>query len=680
MQTNKKPNRLIHEKSPYLLQHAYNPVDWYPWGDEAFEKAKAEKKPVFISIGYSTCHWCHVMERESFEDEEVAKLLNDHFVSIKVDREERPDIDSIYMDVCIKQNGEGGWPLNGFLMPDQTPFYMGTYFPKESKYGRPGMMDILPQLHDLYVNNPEKIKDVGERMKLAIQPKKRREEDIPAHYPQFSFTYLSQTFDPHYGGFGTAPKFPTPGQLLFLLRYFHWKKEDKALDMVVKTLNSMANGGIYDHIGYGFARYSTDEIWLVPHFEKMLYDNALLMMAYTEAYQITKNDRFKDIVFQTAEYIEREMTSPEGGFYSALDADSEGAEGTYYLWTEDEVYELLGEEDADIYTEVYDISQRGNFEGKNIPNLVDTDLQEMADEFNLSLDDLKRRLEEGRLKLLEYRSKRTYPHLDDKILTSWNGLCIAALGKAGAVFGERSFTEMAVNAETFIRKHLWKEDFLLARYRDGEAKYKAYLDDYAFLLWGYLELNQSTGELNYLQRAQELADILFNRFEDEEQGGFYFTDVEAEKLLIREKTVLDGALPSGNGVVALQLWRLAKLTGDFELMKKVENMINAFSEEAAVYTSGVLSLLSARIAFEIGGKEIVISGTSTEEKLEIMRMLQTEFHPYDVWVTPTEGQTEPAALIEGKVVSDRPLAVFICENSVCHSPVFEISEVNERLI
>lgn len=680
MHTNKNPNRLIHEKSPYLLQHAYNPVDWYPWGEEAFEKAKAENKPIFVSIGYSTCHWCHVMERESFEDEEVAQLLNDYFVSIKVDREERPDIDSIYMDVCIKQNGEGGWPLNGFLMPDQTPFYMGTYFPKESKYGRPGMMDILPQLHDLYVNNPEKVKDAGERMKYAIQPKRNRtEEEVPAHYAQFSFTYLSQTFDPHYGGFATSPKFPTPGQLLFLLRYYQWEKEDKALEMVEKTLNSMADGGIYDHIGYGFARYSTDEIWLVPHFEKMLYDNALLIMAYTEAYQVTKNERFKEVVFQTAEFIAREMTSPEGGFYSAIDADSEGAEGTYYLWTEDEVYDLLGEDAADVFTEVYDISQMGNFEGKNIPNLVDTDLGEMAEEFNLSLDELKRILEEGRITLLNARSKRVYPHLDDKILTSWNGLCIAALAKAGAVFSESSFIEMAEKAVTFIREQLWKEGSLLARYREGEAKYKGYLDDYAFLLWGYLELHQSTGRIEYLNRAQTLADILFKRFEDKENGGFYFTDEEAEKLLIREKTVLDGALPSGNGVAAIQLWRLSKLTGDFELMKKVENMFNAFAEEAAVYTSGVLSLLSARIAFEIGGKEIVISGNSIEEKHEVLKQLQTEFHPYDVWILPETGQLEPAALIEGKAVSDRPLAVFVCENSVCHTPVYSKVAVVEQL-
>ncbi|CAM3251465.1 thioredoxin domain-containing protein [Filibacter tadaridae] len=677
----RQPNRLRMEKSPYLLQHAYNPVDWYPWGPEAFDKAKRENKPVFVSIGYSTCHWCHVMEEESFEDDEVAALLNEHFVSIKVDREERPDIDAIYMEVCIQQTGQGGWPLNAFLTYDQKPFYVGTYFPKESKYGRPGMMDVLHQLAETYQSEPEHIQQISEGVANTLKPRARTAGDeVPSDAMHAAFQQLSQQFDTKYGGFGGAPKFPSPSQLLFLLRYAKWTGEDKALLMVEKTLHSIANGGIMDHIGGGFARYSTDEMWLVPHFEKMLHDQALLLSAFTEAYQMTRNPRYKEIVYSTVAFLKREMTHPDGGFYSAIDADSEGEEGTYYIWSENEVLALLGETKGNLFCDAYDISEEGNFEGKNIPHLIGTDMKKLAEEHEMSEVTAWQTLEECRKQLLKEREKRVYPHLDDKILTAWNGLTIAALAKAGATFKEPAFIDMAEKATSFIEKHLSEDDFLHARFRDGEAKFLGYVDDYAFLLWGYIDLHQATGSDEHLKRAITLSVSLFKRFGSEEHGGFYFTDQDAEKLLVRDMTIMEGAMPSGNGVAALQLWRLAKLTGNHKLLQKVEQLMSAFTDEVINYPTGVLTLLTARMAFEVGGKEIVVSGSSAAGKNEILEFLHTTFHPFDVWLEAEyESNTETIALTEGKYSDTEPLVVYVCEHSVCSAPVRDVGSFLEKM-
>ncbi|MGK7376200.1 thioredoxin domain-containing protein [Planococcus sp. 1R117A] len=670
-------NWLSEEKSPYLLQHEKNPVNWYPWGNTAFERAARENKPVFLSIGYSTCHWCHVMERESFEDPEVASLLNEHFISIKVDREERPDIDSIYMNICQLLNGEGGWPLNVFLTPEQKPFYAGTYFPKTGKYGRPGMMDVLPQLYAIYRDNPSKIQDISGKLTEALQPAAgSSQEEIPNSVLEHAYAILRNEFDPIFGGFGKAPKFPTPSQLLFLLRYFHTTGEQRAYDMVEKTLNGIADGGIYDHLGSGFARYSTDQQWLVPHFEKMLYDQAQLLSAYTEAYLIKPEPRFKKIIYDTIEFIEREMTHPDGGFYSAIDADSEGAEGTYYIWTAAEISEILGTARAEIYADVYNITLEGNFEGRNIPNLIGTNKTAIAEKYGYSPEQLEDQMESCRRELLAEREKRPYPHLDDKILTAWNGMTIAALAKAGAAFSEPRFIEMAEKAVSFIDRELWKNEGLFARFRDGEARHLGYLDDYAHLLSGRLELFLATGKPLYLNKSRGLANEIFHRFEDSEHHGFFFTDKDTETLIVRDKSVLDSAMPSGNGVAILQLWRLAKLDADSQLLDKAERAMMSFADEAVKYPTAVLSLLMVRMAFGAGGKEIVISGASEADKENMMEFLLTTYRPFDMWLI---ADAEMSALAEGKVHNEQPIAIYICENSVCKMPLFDVEDAQSRL-
>lgn len=473
-------NRLAKEKSPYLLQHAHNPVDWYPWGPEAFSRAVSEDKPIFLSIGYSCCHWCHVMERESFEDEEVAQILNKNFVCIKVDREERPDIDSIYMSVCQSLTGRGGWPLTVFLTPDKHPFYAGTYFPKYDSMGMMGIMSLLKTVNDSWHSNRKTLLDSAKKI-LAFEKTDRRSADgnITKDIIHDAFSQLKYNFDSKYGGFGSAPKFPSPHNLLFLLRYWYSQKEPYALEIVEKTLDSMKNGGIYDHVGFGFSRYSTDKMWLVPHFEKMLYDNALLAIAYAEALLVTGNSSYSETVHQILDYILRDMTSLEGGFYSAEDADSEGVEGKFYVWTVEEIKEVLGSEDGLEYCKLYDITPAGNFEGLNIPNLIAT---------GALPQDKKTFVEACRKKLFAHRENRIHPYKDDKILTAWNGLMIAAMAYCGKALGEAKYITSAKKCADFLLQKLVRSDGrLLARYRDGDAALPAYLEDYAFLVWGLLK-------------------------------------------------------------------------------------------------------------------------------------------------------------------------------------------------
>lgn len=669
MTKDKKANRLIQEKSPYLLQHAYNPVDWYPWGNEAFEKAKSENKPVFVSIGYSTCHWCHVMERESFEDPEVAELLNQYFVAIKVDREERPDIDSVYMTVCQLMTGQGGWPLTVFLTPDKKPFYAGTYFPKNSQYGRPGMMDILPQLHRAYHQDPDRIADIGSRLVEALKEEagRKSEGDVTEEAVHKGFEQLAGKFDSLYGGFGEAPKFPSPHQLLFLFRYYHMTGKGSALKMAEKTLDTMAAGGIYDHIGGGFSRYSTDGMWLVPHFEKMLYDNALLMYAYTEAYQITKNERYRRIVLEIADFVAREMTHPEGGFYSAIDADSEGEEGKFYVWSKEEIMDVLGEETGTIFSELYHVTDQGNFEGKNILHLLQTDLETIAANHELSIEELENLMSKAKQLLFQAREKRVKPHVDDKVLTSWNGLMIAALAKAGSVFDDPGLLSQARKAMDFLEKYVWKEKRLMARFREGEAKYRGYLDDYAFLLWGTLELFLAEDDLHMLSFAIELKNALFERFWDE-NGGFFFTDRDGEELLVREKPGYDGAYPSGNSVAAYQLWRLAKLTGDIELMKRVEMCVRSFSKELNAFPVSMLYMLEAAMALFAQGREVIVIGSNGSEKRAVLWRCREEFLPFDVWSGHRPEWLEGAAKQK-----ETDLLVFICENQACKMPMEDLS-------
>jgi uncharacterized protein len=603
-----KPNRLINEKSPYLLQHAYNPVDWYAWGDEAFAKAKNEDKPIFLSIGYSTCHWCHVMEHESFEDPEVAALMNDVFVSIKVDREERPDIDNIYMTLCQMMTGSGGWPLNMIITPDKKPFFAGTYLPRDSRGGRIGMTDLAPRIKEVWQTRRNEVYQSAEQIFTAL---KQMPEDTSGEAPgsetlQRAFNNLLKRYDPVWGGFKPAPKFPTAHNLYFLLRYAKRVNEPRAVEMVSETLDAVRKGGIYDQIGYGIHRYSTDEEWLVPHFEKMLYDQALMAIAFIEAYQVTGNENYADTAKEIFTYVLRDMTAPEGAFYSAEDADSEGVEGKFYVWSVEELVSLLGVKDTQFISYIYNMEPGGNFAeestghktGLNIPHRKKS-MEQIAADMELPLDEFKARFESIRLKLLDARSKRVRPHKDDKILTDWNGLMIAALAKGAQVFGNEEYARAAVRAADFILSVMRDGEGLLHRFRDGEAVLPGNADDYAFLISGLLEIYEANFDPTYLRAALDLNKCFIDRFWDGNVGGFYFSPESASDLLVRKKEVYDGAIPSANSVGALNLLRLSHITGDPDLENKAEMLTRAFSETVKQYPSGYTNMLCA-LEFALG--------------------------------------------------------------------------------
>ena len=569
-------NRLKNEKSPYLLQHADNPVDWYPWGEEAFEKAAREDKPILLSIGYSTCHWCHVMEHESFEDPEVAKLMNETFVSIKVDREERPDIDNVYMTVCqLLSKGGCGWPLNIIMTPDKKPFFAGTYIPKESRFGRIGMVELVPRIKEVWKDKREEVLKSADSITEAVKKATGLTEgssgrDLTPAALTLGYNQLLGRFDETNGGFGTAPKFPTPHNLLFLLRYWKRTGDEQALSMVEATLGGMRKGGVYDHVGYGFHRYSTDPRWFLPHFEKMLYDQAMLALVFTEAYQATGKKEYEDTARQIFTYVMRDMTSPEGGFYSAEDADSEGEEGKFYVWTEDEITGVLGKDDAELIIKTYNVEESGNFSeeasgektGSNILYLKKP-LPELARSFGMSADEFEGRIDKSRKKLFDVREKRVHPHKDDKILTDWNGLMIAALSKGASVFSDPLYSDAAKRAADFVLGKMTDgKGRLLHRWRDGEAGIGGSIDDYSFFIWGLLELYESTFDIKYLKAALDLQTEMTGLFWDDKNGGFYFTSHDAEELITRHKEIYDGAIPSGNSVAMLNLLRIGRITGD----------------------------------------------------------------------------------------------------------------------
>ncbi|MDD2554108.1 MAG: thioredoxin domain-containing protein [Desulfotomaculaceae bacterium] len=682
------PNRLIKEKSPYLLQHANNPVDWYPWADEAFEKAKREDKPVFLSIGYSTCHWCHVMERESFEDSEVAGILNNGFVSIKVDREERPDIDHIYMSVCQAMTGQGGWPLTVLMTPEKKPFFAGTYFPKHEKWGRPGLVEILTGVGEKWKLDRASLAEAGEQVVTALFAGKRdsQGQELTEETLLQTFFQARGMFDKEFAGFGTAPKFPTPHNLTFLLRYWKRRNDKEALDMVEHTLERMYRGGIYDHIGYGFSRYSTDRKWLVPHFEKMLYDNALLALAYIEGYQATGRKLYARVAKEILTYVLRDMTSPEGGFYSAEDADSEGEEGKFYVWTPAEIKDILGDKDGEIYCSLFDITAKGNFEGRNIPNLIAAPPFNEAGELTHGAEENAGYIESLRNKLFNARKKRVHPYKDDKVLTSWNGLMIAALARGAAVFGEAAYREAAVSAVEFIMQKLRRTDGrLLARYRDGEAAYPAYLDDYAFLAWGLWELYEADFAVSYLERALALTSQMIDLFWDAENGGFYFNGKDAEQLISRPKEVYDGAMPSGNSVALLNLLRLARLTANEKLTEIAERQIKAFSGSIGQYPWGYTHFLMG-IDFMLGPtREIVIAGRAGETDTESMlRAVRQTFMPDTVMALHPEGEAggeieKLVPFMEEQRSVDGKAAAYVCENYACQAPVTDLEQFVEML-
>ncbi|SDF78200.1 thioredoxin domain-containing protein [Sporolituus thermophilus] len=683
----KSPNRLINEKSPYLLQHAYNPVDWYPWSEEAFAKAKAEDKPVFLSIGYSTCHWCHVMERESFEDDEVAAYLNKHFVSIKVDREERPDIDQIYMTVCQAMTGSGGWPLTVLLTSDKKPFFAGTYFPKESKWGRPGLMDVLRSVHKEWQNNRELVvwqgNKIAESLKANVAGKGQPGQLTAALLDQ-AYTQFERTFDERYGGFGSAPKFPVPHNLMFLLRYWRQKGEKKALAMVETTLEAMRQGGIYDHLGFGFARYSTDAKWLVPHFEKMLYDNALLCYTYLEAWQCTGNADFRQVAEEILTYVLRDMTSLEGGFYSAEDADSEGVEGKFYVFRYDEVLDLLGEKDGKIFADFYDITPAGNFEhGQSIMNYIGKDLRTVAARHNMTEQELAQLLERCRITFYNLREKRIHPFKDDKVLTAWNALMIAAMAKAARATGEAKYRHAAAKALSFIYRQLVRPDGrLLARYRDGEAAHLAQLDDYAFLLWALLEMYQTTYAAEYVEKALVLAEQMKALFWDEEGGGFFFTGIDNEELIVRPKEIYDGALPSGNSVAAAMLIKLSRLTEREEYALLAEQTLAAFSSAVSRYPAGYSFYMMALQLYLTPPLHVVIAGEASDPTTQAMLKAAEESFVPGAVVVFHAGSEDIAKLFPyaiDKTAKDGRATAYICQNFACQAPVYDVASLVKLL-
>jgi uncharacterized protein YyaL (SSP411 family) len=591
-----EPNRLINESSPYLLQHAYNPVSWYPWGPEAFEKARNEEKPVFLSIGYSTCHWCHVMAHESFEDPEVAEKLNREYIAVKVDKEERPDIDAVYMAVCQGLTGSGGWPMTIIMTPDQKPFFAGTYFPKQRHHNVPGILEILDAITKEWNVRRESLINAGEKIISALNSRPQKRSGSSQTEAQNSRSAggktawapdqaliteardaLYRSFDEQYGGFGASPKFPMPHNLMFLLRSNKFDREEQALKIVEKTLQKMYRGGIFDHIGYGFSRYSTDNKWLAPHFEKMLYDNALLVIAYLEACQVTGKELYRSVAERTLEYIEREMTDETGGFYSAQDADSDGGEGGYYVLSRKEVVDLLGNTDGTEFCEYFDITEAGNFEGGNIPNLIK----------NQYFEQIPERIRRQLPRLYEHRLQRTKLHKDDKILTSWNSLMIVAYAKAYKALDKEKYLQIAEKATAFLWDTMTgPEGTLRVSSRGGQATGTGTLDDYAFFIWSLLELYEATLDINYLDHARRICDRMISGFLDPVGGGFYLTDADAEQLIYRPKETYDGAIPSGNSVAGYVLVKLSKLTGMDEYHQEALRQLQFLSEHAGAYPAG----------------------------------------------------------------------------------------------
>ena len=688
-------NRLIFEKSPYLLQHADNPVDWYPWGPEAFEKARKEDKPVFLSIGYSTCHWCHVMEHESFEDPEVARLMNEVFVSIKVDREERPDIDKVYMTVCQIMTGGGGWPLTIIMTPDKKPFFAATYIPKKTRFGRIGLVELIPRIKDLWLSQRNELLSVYDRVNADLRRVSQDSpgEELDESTLKLTYEQLSTRFDEKNGGFGSAPKFPSPHNFLFLLRYWKSTGNEKALKMVEKTLQAMRHGGIYDHIGFGFHRYSTDSGWLVPHFEKMLYDQAMLAMAYTEAYQATGKEEYARTAREIFTYVLRDLTAPEGGFYTAEDADSEGEEGKFYLWTLEEIRQILAREEANLIVKVFNIEKTGNFveevagskTGKNIFYMAKS-LEGLASDLKMSGQDLQKRMETMRRKLFGHREKRIHPGKDNKILTDWNGLMIAALAQGSRVFDEPEYAESAKRAIDFTLKNLRTRDKrLLHRYRDGQAAIQAHLDDYAFLIWGLLEQYETTYEVHYLQNAIDLNSDLIEHFWDEGNGGFYFTADDGEKLLIRQKEFYDGAVPSGNSVAMLNLLRLGRLTSNPGLEEKAAKIGNVFSTSVKRSPAAHTNLMVA-VDFLVGPSyEVVIAGNpQAKDTREMLKTLHRQFIPNKVVIFRTLEQESPdidhfAEFTKYYKSIDGKATAYVCINYKCKLPTTDKSKMLELL-
>ncbi len=691
----KQQNRLALEKSPYLLQHADNPVDWYPWAEGSFLKARKENKPVFLSIGYSTCHWCHVMAHESFEDRQVAKLMNETFVSIKVDREERPDIDMVYMTVCQMMTGSGGWPLTIIMTPDKEPFFAATYIPKETRFERVGMLELIPRIKELWsIRQADAVSSANQIMAALQKPLPETPgEELGEPLLHLAYKQLQERFDAQNGGFGSAPKFPAPHNILFLLRYWKRTGNEMALRMVGRTLHAMRHGGIYDQVGFGFHRYSTDSRWLVPHFEKMIYDQALLAMAYTEAYQATGREEYAQTAHEVFTYILRDMTAAEGGFYSAEDADSEGEEGKFYLWKKDEIHRVLSGEESTLAVRLFNISEGGNFkdevtgrkDGGNILYLTKS-IDELASDLRMSAPELQAHIEGIRQKLFTYRLKRIHPHKDDKILTDWNGLMIAALAKGAQVFDEPRYASAAKRAADFILENVrTAEGRLLHRYRDGEAALTAHIDDYAFFIYGLLELYEATFDVNYLKTSLGLNEDLLRHFWDQDNGGFYFTADDGESLLIRQKEIYDGAVPSGNSVAMLNLLRLGRITAKADFEEKAARIGQGFYANVNQMPSAHTQLLVA-VDFAVGPSyEIVIAGGSQDNDMkQMVDAIRGQFVPNKIVILrPAEHKSSeidsiaPFARHHSNI--DGKATAYVCLGYNCKLPTTDISSMLKLL-
>ena len=679
-QKEKYVNRLAKESSPYLLQHKNNPVDWYPWGQEAFERAKELDRPIFLSIGYSTCHWCHVMEHESFEDEQVAQLLNENFISVKVDREERPEIDHVYMSVCQAMTGHGGWPLTIIMTPQKEPFFAGTYFPKSGRLGRPGMLELLPSIANAWKNKRTELVQSAQKVNEFLQNsnQKKQGEELDESILTDTFSQFVNRYDKVHGGFGNEPKFPSPHNLIYLLRYHHMTGDKTALMMVETTLQKMRLGGIFDHVGFGFHRYSTDKEWLVPHFEKMLYDQAMLTMAYSEAYQITKTPEYKQTAEEILTYVLRDMTDSRGGFYSAEDADSEGEEGLFYLWTIEELKSMFDESDVTFLTQLYSLESQGNFKDEATGQFIGRNIFYLEEKINTN-DELER-LTRIRNTLFEHREKRIHPLKDDKILTDWNGLMIAAFAKAGMAFENPRYVDAAKNSTQFLLKNLTDDTGRLKkRYRNGNAGLDAHLDDYAFLIWGLLELYDATLDISYLSEAIQFSRIMVEDFMNPD-GGFYLGGDNSEKLIVRAMTGYDGAIPSGNSVAVMNLLRITRITGEVKWAEMADQLFKVFSKEIENAPTGFTSMLSAFLFESDSPKEIVIVGSMQDPiAQQAIKRLQTEYHPGNVILfKDTNDKMNQLNSIANWTNEHRPIndqtTFYVCEDFACKFPTTDLDQ------
>jgi len=678
-------NRLIKETSPYLLQHAHNPVDWYPWSEEAFEVARRDQKPVLLSVGYSACHWCHVMEHESFENEAIAKLMNDNFVNIKVDREERPDVDHIYMTAVQMMTQRGGWPMTVFLTPDGVPFYAGTYFPPEDRYNMPGFPRVLISMADAFRERPDDVAETATSILGELQRSgtvAESSELLSTALLDEAYRGIIRSYDPNNGGFGSAPKFPPAMTLEFLLHTYDRTGEPQALEIVRHTCRKMAEGGIYDHLGGGFHRYSTDSKWLVPHFEKMLYDNALLSRLYLHYYQVSGDESARFVVEGILDYVVREMADPSGGFYSTQDADSEGVEGKFFVWSAEEVNELLGEREAQLFSAYYNVTEGGNFEEANILNVIQS-VSEVAAANDVTTAEFTAILAEGRTKLFAAREKRVKPDRDEKILTAWNGLMLASFAEAAAILNRLDYEAVARRNARFVLDNLKRDGLLLRTYKDGQAKLNAYLEDYAFYIDGLITLYETTGDLEWFKEACALTDTMIDEFWDDEEGGFFFTGKSHETLIVRAKDFFDNATPSGNSVAAESLLRLGLLTNNSDYQRRAATLLRLTAAAVRRYAPGFGRMLCAFDFHLSEVREIAIIGArSSPDTAALMAELWKPYLPNRVVAQASPSDAEAPGLIP--LLSNRPqidglATAYVCENFTCKQPVTDAIALASQL-